>query len=94
MELLELYLLYFVAGIIQDFVATLNIRYINKDRTTLAAFTSFLSTVITFIVIYDILTRLGTDRSLAAILVYAVGIATGTIFAMKYKVTEQKKNRE
>ncbi len=79
-------LIYFFAGVLQDFVFTLNIRFVNKERVLFAVLTSFLITVISLLVLYNILTNLDSQRSLLAIIIYAAGIATGTYLAMKFKV--------
>lgn len=79
-------LIYFVVGIVQDFAFTLNMRYIAKDDAWLSALTSFITTVISLGVLYSILTRLNENRSIIAILVYALGISFGTLIAMKIKI--------
>ncbi|MDD3086915.1 MAG: hypothetical protein PHH45_03220 [Patescibacteria group bacterium] len=81
-------LIFFVAGIVQDFVVTLNWRYIAKEKVLLASLFSFLTTVITLGVLYSILTRLDETRSIPAILAYSIGVATGTFIAMKVKIRE------
>ena len=78
-------IIYFLAGVLQDFLLTLNYRFIAKDKAFLAVLTSFLVTVVSMLVLYNILTRLDAQRSIVAIIVYAVGIATGTLLAMKFK---------
>jgi Kef-type K+ transport system membrane component KefB len=79
-------ILYFFAGILQDFLLTLNWRYVAKHKILPAIFCSFLVTIVSLIVIYDILSRLDQQRSLIAIIIYAAGVATGTLLAMKFKV--------
>jgi uncharacterized protein YebE (UPF0316 family) len=81
-------LIFFIAGIIQDFVVTLNWRYIAKEKVALASLFSFLTTVITLGVLYSILTKLDETRSISAIMIYAIGVATGTLIAMKVKIGE------
>ena len=85
-------IIYFLAGILQDFLLTLNYRFIAKDKIALAVLTSFLVTVVSMLVLYNILTKLDTQRSIVAIIVYAVGIATGTLLAMKFKYGFKEKN--
>lgn len=79
-------IIYFFAGIFQDFLLTLNWRFIVKEKVILAAIFSFLTTVVTMVVLYNILTRLDSQRSIIAIIVYALGIGIGTILAMKAKI--------
>lgn len=81
-----LYLLYFLAGVSQDFLFTLNLRYVAKNKVWLAVLTSFLVTVVGLLVLYNILTNFDSERSILAIIIYAAGIATGTFFAMKFKL--------
>ena len=76
-------IIYFVVGIIQDFLLTLNWRYVAKEKVFPAVFFSFMTTVMSMIVLYNILTQIDAQRSLIAILVYASGIGTGTFLGMK-----------
>jgi len=78
-------LIYFFAGILQDFLLTLNWRFIAKHKILPATALSFLVTIVTMLVLYNILVHLDQQRSLIAIIVYAVGIATGTFLGMKFK---------
>ena len=47
---------------------------------------SFLTTAVGMIVLYNIITQLDPNRSILAIIIYSLGITTGTFFAMKFKV--------
>ncbi len=78
-------LIYFFAGMVQDFFLTLNWRYIAADKKIAASTSSFLTTVISMLVLYNILTNLDSQRSLVAIIIYALGIGTGTLLAMLVK---------
>jgi len=42
------------------------------------------------VVLYNILNELDSQRSILAILIYSVGIATGTYLAMKFKIGKEK----
>ena len=77
---------YFFAGILQDFLVTLNWRYIAKHKIAPAMLLSFLVTIVTMLVIYNILSRLDSQRSIVAIIIYACGVAAGTFLAMKFKI--------
>jgi len=78
-----LILTYVLVGIIQDFVLTLNWRYIAENRPVASAISAFGSSFIGLIVLYNILTRLNSHRSILAILAYTVGISIGTYLALK-----------
>jgi uncharacterized protein YebE (UPF0316 family) len=80
------FIIYFIAGVVQDFLLTLNWRYMAKEKVFLASLYSFLTTIISFVVLYNILTKLDQERSLVAIVIYSVGIATGTFLGMKTKI--------
>lgn len=80
------FLLYFLGGLVQDVLLTLNIRFIAKDKVWSAVISSFIVTVVGMFVLYDLITRLDKERSLLAVLFYAGGIATGTLLAMKMKL--------
>ncbi|MDP2641371.1 MAG: hypothetical protein Q8P39_02415 [Candidatus Yanofskybacteria bacterium] len=84
MELI--WIVYFFAGIAGDFLITLNIRFIAKERVVLAATTSFVVTALSFFVIFDILTRLSAGGSIIGIFAYALGVGVGTVLALKTKV--------
>ncbi|OGD57255.1 hypothetical protein A2V71_01195 [Candidatus Berkelbacteria bacterium RBG_13_40_8] len=86
-------IIFFLAGVLQDFIATLNLRYIAKDKIFLAVSTSFFTTVIYMIILYNILTQLDSQRSIAAIISYALGIGGGTFFAMKFKLGMKEEKR-
>jgi uncharacterized protein YebE (UPF0316 family) len=79
-------ILYFLAGVIQDFLFTLNLRYVAKNRIVSALITSFLVTVVNLYALYNILTQFDSQKTIAAIIVYALGITTGTFLAMKFSV--------
>ena len=79
-------MIYFFAGVLQDFLLTLNWRFIAREKVVPAAFFSFAVTVVTMLVLYNILTQLDRQRSILAIIVYAIGISTGTLLAMKTKI--------
>ncbi len=76
-------LLYYVVGVVQDFLLTLNWRYVAKDKVVPAAVFSFFVTVLSLLVLYNILTRLDETRSILAIGVYSLGVATGTFLGMR-----------
>ncbi len=78
-------ILYFFAGILQDFLVTLDWRYISKHKVKPAVLLSFLCTTVQMLVIYNILSHLDAQRSTPAIIIYAMGVATGTFLAMKFK---------
>jgi len=80
------FLAYFFAGVLQDFLFTLNIKYVAVNKVVLAMITSFLITVVNLAVLYNILTVMDSQRSILAIVVYAAGIAIGTFLAMKLKI--------
>lgn len=78
-------LIYFIVGIIQDFLLTLNWRFVAKERPFPAVTFSFLTTLVSWLVFYNILTGLDSEKSVIAIIIYSIGVATGTFLAMKTK---------
>lgn len=78
--------IYFVVGIIQDFLLTLNWRYVAKERALPAVTFSFLTTAVSMLVFYNILTQLDSEKSVIAMLVYALGVGAGTFVGMKFKI--------
>lgn len=75
---------YFLVGILQDFLVTMNFRCIAKNKVVPAVGTSFLLTMLSMVSLYNILTSLDKQRSLVAIIVYAVGISVGTYLGMLF----------
>jgi uncharacterized protein YebE (UPF0316 family) len=82
-------LVYFLVGVLQDFLLTLNWRYIAKDKIVPATVLSFIVTITSMLVLYNIFMQLDKDRSLTAIIVYALGIAVGTVLGMKTKIGQK-----
>ena len=78
------YLIYFLVGVVQDFLTTLNWRYVAKDKILPAMIFSFLTTAVGMIVLYNIITQLDPNRSILAILIYSLGITVGTFFAIEF----------
>ncbi len=84
-------ILYFLAGVVQDFFFTLNSKYIAKEKVLMAVLFSFLTILMSMLVLYNILNDLDSSRSLLSIIVYSVGIACGTYIAMKIPSPKNKK---
>lgn len=72
---------------------TLNWRYVAKHKIAPAVSMSFLVTITTMLVIYNIIAKLDEERSVVAIVIYAAGVAMGTFLGMKFKygMDEEKK---
>ena len=83
-------ILYFFAGVLQDFLLTINWRFIAKERAMPSAIFSFIGTLVSMVVLYTIITQLDQERSALAILVYAIGVAVGTMIGMKVKIKSKK----
>jgi uncharacterized protein YebE (UPF0316 family) len=79
---------YFLVGVLQDFLFTVNLRYVAKNKVVLAVLTSFLVTVVNLLVLYNILNQMDSQRTFITIIIYALGITTGTFLAMKFKINE------
>ena len=75
-------LAFFITGLIQDFLVTLNWRYVAKQKITPAALMSCLTTFVGMTVFYNIIKD---NCGIVVILAYALGVACGTIVAMKCK---------
>jgi ABC-type maltose transport system permease subunit len=71
----------------------LNSRYIAKDRIFPAVIFSWLTVMVSMIVLYNILSELNPETSIIRIIVYCLGIATGTFLAMKFKIGAGKKEK-
>lgn len=82
MEIIKL-IIYFFVGVVQDFFFTMNTKYVSEKKVLPAVIYSFLTILMSMLVLYNILTELDPNKSILAIIVYSVGIATGTFFAMK-----------
>ena len=84
-----IFILYFFAGILQDFLFTSSLRLVNQELKVKAASVAFLDNLVSVGVLYNILTRLDNERSIIAIIVYSLGVGTGTYLAMKFKIFEK-----
>jgi uncharacterized protein YebE (UPF0316 family) len=93
-EMILWLVVFYIAGLIQDFFFTLNWRYVAREKVSLAALCSFATTVIYMVVLYNIIARLDTERSILAILCYSLGIASGTVLAMKVVLHKEKRGRK
>jgi len=83
---MEYYLfIFYLVGLLQEFLTTLYFRFIAKGKIISAVILSFATTLIGLLVIYNILTQLETRKGVIAIIVFALGVATGTFLAMKIK---------
>jgi len=80
-----LLVIYFFAGVISDFLFTINMRFIAKERAGWAALVSFITTIISMYVLYTILTEM-SGKGLISIVVYALGIGAGTYIAMHLRL--------
>ena len=84
---MDIYLaIYFLAGLVQDVIFTLNIRFVTKEKIGWAVITSFAVTMVSMTALYTILTNLDSQRSLPAIVAYASGISCGTFLGMKFRL--------
>lgn len=83
--------MYFAAGVVQDFFFTLNSKYIAKDKVMPAVVFSFLTILMSMVVLYNILSELDSERSILAIIVYSCGIALGTYVAMRLPGFKKKR---
>jgi len=89
MNIVLLFIVYFFAGVIQDFLFTINLRFVSKDRIFLSVATSFLTVVVSMLALYNIVTQLDPSNGVAAIIVYCLGVAFGTYLAMKFKISNK-----
>lgn len=78
-------ILYFIAGVVQDFFFTLNMKFTAREKALPAGIFAFLEIIITFLVLYNILTNLDKERSVMAIIIYALGIGIGSFLGVKFK---------
>ena len=79
-------LAYFSAGVLQDTLFTLNQRYVLGNHVIRAMLTSFFITIVNLVVLYNIISSLDPGQSIAAIIIYALGVATGTLVGMKFRI--------
>jgi uncharacterized protein YebE (UPF0316 family) len=77
--------IYFVVGVVQDFFFTLNSRYVAEKKVWPAVGFSFLTVLMSMVVLYNILNEIDSEQSIVAIFIYSLGIALGTYLAMKFE---------
>ena len=83
-------ILYFFVGMLQDLFWTYNVKYVANEKPLLASTFSFFTSIISMGVFYDIISRLDSERSWLAIIVYSLGISVGTFVAMKSRFGKRK----
>ena len=83
MEIITL-AVYFLVGVVQDFFFTMNSKYVAKEKVLPAVIFSFLTILMSMLVLYNILRDINSETSIVAIVVYSCGIATGTYVALKF----------
>ena len=89
MNVILIFVVYFLAGVLQDFLFTINLRYVSKDKIFLSVVTSFLTVVVSMLALYNIITELNPANGIPAIIIYCLGIAFGTFLAMKFKISSK-----
>jgi len=79
---------YLFIGILEDFLGTLTLRFVLKERVLWAVFTTFVITIISLLVFYSIFVKLNTQtrEGIVDIVVYSIGVSLGTLIAMKIKI--------
>lgn len=83
--------IYFLVGVVQDFFFTLNTKYVAEKKVWPAVAFSFLTILMSMVVLYNILNEIDSERSILAIIVYSCGIALGTYVAMRFPTFRKKK---
>lgn len=81
-------ILYFFAGATQNFLFILNMRFVQRGRAFSASIFSFLVSMLSVWVLYDIITRINQSQGIIAIVIYSFGFAVGSFVAMKLKLRE------
>ena len=82
-----LYLIFFIVGVIEDFIGTMTLRYLIAKRIWATTISTFAITIISLAVFYGIFIKIEEDpKRFLAILVYSLGISVGTFLAMKIKI--------
>ena len=71
---MTIFFLYFIAGIIQEFLFTVN----------------FLTVSFGMVIFYNIIARFNNEQSFIAIGVYSFGIGVGTALGMKYHMGRRR----
>jgi hypothetical protein len=82
METALKYIIFFLAGILQDVIITYYYQTIAKEYAIRSAILATLVTLVNVVVLYKILTGI-EDQVLSIILVYAIGNGVGTMIVMK-----------
>ena len=83
------YIIYFFAGILNNILFTLHIRFIDHDKSLRASAAAFGVSVLSLTVLFSILTQV---EGLRGIIWYGFGVAVGTFVAMKLRVRYRGKD--
>ncbi len=92
--MLSTFVLFYLIGVMQDFLLTLNWRFVAHGKVAAAAFFSFFNTIMSVLILYSIISQLHDAQSVPLIIFYAGGIATGTTLAMKAEEKVHKKKKK
>jgi uncharacterized protein YebE (UPF0316 family) len=79
-----MYLIYFGAGILQDIVITFYYRFVAAQKAFLSATFSFITTLISLTILYEVLTNLTPQSGIWLIISYALGNGVGAYLAVKF----------
>ena len=89
---IDLYLIYFFAGVLHHILFTLQIRSVDHDRKVAASISAFLVAVLSLAVLYNIFTHLQGTQGMIGIVSYAAGIGMGSFVAMKIRIRYKGKD--
>jgi len=80
-------LLYFIVGVVGDILITLYYLAITDRRAAMAAFWSFIITMVQVFVLYKLVL---SEEFILGLSAYAVGAAVGTYYTIKYNKQSRK----
>lgn len=89
MMLYLMIVVYFIVGGIQDFLSTVDVKAVQKNRAYLSATMGWINTILSYGVFYSIII---SPNFLEGLLAYASGGWVGTVFGMKLLIKEGKAN--
>ena len=83
-------ILYFLGGIIQDFLFTLSLRLVNREMPWRAASVAFLDNFVSVGILYSILRKFDSERTLLAIVIYSFRNSLRSLFGHEIEISEKR----
>ncbi len=83
-------IIYFIAGLTSATLQAINIRFISKEKALISAAITFVSAVVQFSVLIDIISNV-KQSGFIAIIFYCLGASVGMYVGIKLRISRKAK---